>query len=61
MQMCVYGSTIQKFPKQETIYMPIIRGLGKNCICYPKSTVQGKKDVTVSVSNEERSSVLWKP
>lgn len=32
MQMCVYGSTIPKFPKQETIYMPIIRGLGKNSV-----------------------------
>lgn len=26
-----------------------------------QKTLQGKKDVTVSVSNEERSSVLWKP
>lgn len=30
MQMCVYSSTISKYPKQETIYMSIARGLGKN-------------------------------
>lgn len=33
----------------------------KTAYAIQKNTVQGKKDVTVSVSNEERSSVLCKP